>query len=117
MHYLKITDEYKILFLLKILSYFNVGITKFQSARLEKFLEIIKIYDCGYDLIRYGEKNDGCYLVPDILSEVKYLFSAGVGTTIKFEDDINKKYNIKTFFLYIFFYIFFKRFSFIINLV
>jgi len=44
-------------YLLKILSYFNEGITRFQSARLEKFLEIIKIYDCGYDLIRY-EKND-----------------------------------------------------------
>lgn len=86
-------------YLLKILSYFNVGITRFQSVRLERFLERIKIYDCGHDLVRYGEKNDGGYLVPDILSEVKYLFSAGVGTTIKFEDEINKKYNIKTFFI------------------
>ncbi len=51
------------------------------------------------------------------VSEVKYLFSAGVGTTIKFEDDINKKYNIKSDSSYIFFlYIFFKRFSLIINL-
>ena len=61
-------------YLIKILSYFNVGITRFQTTRLNNFLEKIKIIDCGYELIRYGEKNDGGYLVPDILEEVKYFF-------------------------------------------
>lgn len=86
-------------YLIKILSYFNMGITRFQTTKLNNFLEKIKIIDCGYELIRYGEKNDGGYLVPDILQEVKYFFSAGVGITTKFEDDIIEEYKIKTFFI------------------
>jgi hypothetical protein len=87
-------------YLLKFLSYFNIGLIRFhQPERLINFLDSIKIYDCGYDLIRYGEKNDGGYLVPDIMDQIKYLFSAGVGITTKFEDDIASKHNTKNYFI------------------
>ena len=62
-------------FLTKFLGYLNIGMFRFhESKRLNDFLGSIKIYDCGHDLIRYGEKNDGGYLIPDIIDEVKYLF-------------------------------------------
>jgi len=87
-------------YLLKFLSYLNICISRFhESKKLNDFLESIKIYDCGHDLIRYGEKNDGGYLVPNIMDDVKYLFSAGVGITTKFEDDIVSKHNTKNYFI------------------
>ena len=87
-------------YLLKFLSYFNIGLIRFhQPERLINFLDSIKIYDCGYDLIRYEEKNDGGYLVPEIMDEIKYLFSAGVGVTTKFEDNIATKHNTKNYFI------------------
>ena len=42
----------------------------------------------NHKLIRIGENNDGGYLIPDILNEIKYCFSAGVGHTNKFESDL-----------------------------
>lgn len=48
-------------------------------------------------LIRMGDDNDGGYVIPDDLAEVKYCFSAGVGNLIKFEEDCLQKYKIKSF--------------------
>ena len=47
-------------------------------------------------LLRIGDDNDGGYLIPNILDEIKFCFSAGVGHTNKFETDLNKL-NIKSF--------------------
>ena len=41
------------------------------------------------NLQRIGDENDGGYLVPNILSNIKYCFSAGVGHTNKFETELN----------------------------
>ena len=67
---------------------------------LTNFLSKIKIKDYGYPLTRFGEKNDGGYLLPEhILNNLKYILSAGVGDTIQFEKDLKNKFNIKPFFI------------------
>jgi hypothetical protein len=55
---------------------------------VDQFLKKISIYDCGHNLIRIGDSFDGEYLVPDILKEVKYCFTAGVGNNISVEEDL-----------------------------
>jgi len=48
-------------------------------------------------MIRVGNQNgDGGYLVPDLLNDIKYAFSLGVGNEFSFEGDLIKK-NIKCF--------------------
>jgi len=76
---------------LKIPIYFN----DVKKSEILKFLEKCKIYDTGHKLIRVGPKLDGGYLVPDILNEINYCYSPGVGESLKFEDDLYNKYNIK----------------------
>ena len=49
-----------------------------------------------FNLIRIGDKNDGGYLVPDIINDIKYCFSGGVGHTNEFELQL-EKYGIKSF--------------------
>ena len=63
---------------------------------VDQFLKRISIYDCGHNLIRIGDSFDGGYLVPDILKEVKYCFTAGVGNNISAEEYL-KKINVKCF--------------------
>ena len=45
-------------------------------------------------LIRVGSEADGGYLVPNIMSQIDYCFSAGIGSNIQFEKDL-LKYDIK----------------------
>jgi len=86
----------------KILSYFNIYIFNSSSSKNRKditnFFNKLKIYDCGYKLIRIGGPEDGGYLVPDIFknTKVKYCFSPGVGAQTSFEDNL-LNYNIKSF--------------------
>ena len=60
---------------------------------VDQFLKKISIYDCGHNLIRVGDSFDGGYLLPDILKEVKYSFTAGVGNNISAEEDLKKLEN------------------------
>ena len=62
----------------------------------EKFVDKIKIYDSGHDLIRLGNQKDGGYLIPNIIENIHLCFSAGVGDDITFEQELKKK-NIKCF--------------------
>lgn len=66
------------------------------DSQIEKVINYFKPTATNHKLIRIGEKNDGGYLIPDILKEIKYCFSAGVGHTNEFETDLNK-YKIKSF--------------------
>ena len=49
------------------------------------------------NLIRIGAMSDGGYLVPNILDNIKYCFSAGIGNISSFEKELSKKYLIKSF--------------------
>ena len=58
---------------------------------LNNFLKKIKVYNLGYDLVRIGQQNDGGYLVPNIIDQIDYCFSPGVGNTTKFEEELINK--------------------------
>ena len=58
---------------------------------LNNLLKKIKVYNLGYDLVRIGQQNDGGYLVPNIIDQIDYCFSPGVGNTTKFEEELINK--------------------------
>ena len=43
------------------------------------------------NLIRIGSINDGGYIVPNILEDIKYCYSAGIGFNYDFELELEKK--------------------------
>lgn len=48
------------------------------------------------NLIRIGSINDGGYIIPDILEEIKFCYSAGIGFNYDFESELANK-NVKCF--------------------
>ena len=75
------------------------NISYFKNINKNKLYELIKLfhpYDLGYDLIRVGNNEDGGYLVPNCLDDIKFCFSAGVDDKISFENDLYNR-NIKSF--------------------
>jgi hypothetical protein len=68
-----------------------------RKSEVLDFAKMCKIYDTGLDLLRIGPKSDGGYLVPNILKEIEYCYSPGVGLSTKFEDHLLFDYNIKSF--------------------
>jgi hypothetical protein len=83
----------------KILLKFNLILIRYNSDLkkfIYQFLTKIKIIDSGYRLIRIGAKNDGGYLIPDILNQIEFAFSPGVGGAAAFEDHL-ENYKIKSF--------------------
>jgi hypothetical protein len=74
----------------------NLKLGRFNQDKVKSFLKKIKIIDSGHELIRIGENTDGGYLLPDILDQVEYCFSPGVGNSDTFENHL-LKYNIKPF--------------------
>jgi len=85
-------------FIIYIFSKFNIAVFKnTKKEYLNRFLKKIFIWDCGYKLIRVGQKKDGGYVLPDLLNDIRYCFSPGVGDTSSFEDELLNKYNIKCF--------------------
>lgn len=78
---------------LKIPFHFNAV----QKSDVLDFLKKCKIYDVGKKLIRIGPPGDGGYLVPDILDQIEYCYSPGVGESTKFEDTLLSNFNIKSF--------------------
>jgi hypothetical protein len=65
-------------------------INKNQIKKINKFLKSIIIIDSGYKLIRIGENSDGGYLIPNIIDQIQFCFSIGVGQTTSFEDHLSK---------------------------
>ena len=80
-----------------LFSYFGLYYEKITPK--EKILELIKLLKpikSQLNLIRLGSENDGGYLVPDDLKNIKYNFSPGVGNYSNFENDL-LKYGIKSY--------------------
>ena len=74
----------------------NLKLSRFNQDKVKIFLRKIKIIDSGHKLIRIGANTDGGYLLPNILDQVEYCFSPGVGDIDTFENHL-LKYNIKSF--------------------
>tara|TARA_B110001450_G_scaffold256066_2_gene285329 strand:- start:295 stop:1089 length:795 start_codon:yes stop_codon:yes gene_type:complete len=75
------------------------GARAYRQVSEEKILNLIKCFrpmKTQFDLKRIGDKNDGGYLIPDIINEIKYCVSGGVGHTNEFEFQL-EKLNIKSF--------------------
>ena len=71
---------------------------KSSSAKeIHKLIKKMNPAGSFHQLIRLGDDHDGGYVIPDDLKGVKYCFSAGVGDLIKFEEDLLKRYKIKSF--------------------
>ena len=67
----------------------------FTSKRTElhkiyEFLKIARPKSLNIQNIRIGGDNDGGYVVPNDLDNLKYCFSPGVGQISKFEDELTK---------------------------
>ena len=65
----------------------------------ESILEIIDLLrpsNLGYEHIRLGGDGDGSYVIPKVLNDIKYCFSAGDGGNCTFEKEL-EQYNIKSF--------------------
>lgn len=71
--------------------YLNANDNLKLQVQFENLFSKIFIYDTGHKLIRLGAEKDGGYLVPDILDEIKYLFSPGVSNETSFDEDCYKK--------------------------
>lgn len=67
------------------------------NSDLILFIKRFKENYKSVNLIRMGDKSDGGYLVPNILNNIDYCFSPGVGDKSTFEYDLTQKYNIKVF--------------------
>ena len=67
------------------------------SVELRRFFANFRRNYVSCNLIRIGGDGDGGYLLPDILSDVKYCFSPGVGDIAKFEEELDRSYGIKSF--------------------
>jgi len=77
-------------FIKNILIKNNLSLKKFKKDKVKTFLKKIKIIDSGHKLIRIGANTDGGYLIPNILDQVEYCFSPGVGNSTTFEDHLLK---------------------------
>ena len=63
---------------------------------IKSIIDLFKPFNLNIPLRRIGSENDGGYLVPNILDDLKYCFSPGVGKSSNFEKDL-EKYNITSF--------------------
>ena len=80
-----------------IINYF--GAKAYRQVSNEKILNLIKCFKpikTQFNLKRIGDKNDGGYLIPDIINDIKYCVSGGVGHTNEFELQL-EKFGIKSF--------------------
>lgn len=78
----------------------NYDISKLNSEKINIKDLIYRLHPIklkNTKMVRIGNPSgDGGYLVPDILNDIKYVFSLGVGNETSFEEDMIKK-NIKCF--------------------
>ena len=79
---------------------FALGFNVERISSSEDIIFFISQFNKNYkftELIRVGSDGDGGYLLPDILKNISYCFSAGVGEISKFEKHLSQNYKIKSF--------------------
>lgn len=82
----------------KFLLIFGIGIYVGESKQnLKKFIKKFQPFDLGYNLIRIGSRNDGGYLIPNILDKIDFCISPGVDKTVLFEKQLLHEYKIKSY--------------------
>ena len=70
----------------------TLGVSVSRTPKRTDLLKVIELYRprklINYGLVRIGGANDGGYVIPDCLGEVRHCFSPGVDTTATFECDL-----------------------------
>ena len=61
--------------------------------KITSFLNMVHPKSLDIENIRIGGENDGGYIIPNDLKDVKYCFSPGVGSISKFEKELIQKKN------------------------
>jgi hypothetical protein len=69
---------------------------KVKDSLIFDLLNLIKPKKLSVMNVRIGGNNDGGYVIPNDLENIKYCFSAGVGSIYQFENELSKM-NIKSF--------------------
>ncbi len=57
------------------------------KEKVEGFIKSLHPIKTEHDLVRWGDKHDGGYLIPNDFEGIKALFSPGVGGVSAFEED------------------------------
>jgi len=106
MNILNFKKYIKILFNFGIFAFVSTLLSRFRinfnlkikdHKKINKLLNLLKIYKTNFKLLKIGDNNDGTYIVPKILHKINYCISIGVGDTVTFENHLYKKYKIKSF--------------------
>ena len=67
------------------------------KIRIIKFINLFKIkIPSNIEMVRVGSKYDGGYVIPNILNQIDFCFSAGIGNNCSFEKEL-RNFNIKSF--------------------
>lgn len=75
----------------------RLGYTLSKPDEVELFLSRIRKAYVPVDLVRIGGDSDGGYLTPDIFDTITHCFSPGVDRVARFEAELSKRYQIKSF--------------------
>ena len=95
---MKYKIKFKIINIINLfINYLNLHIdSSINKKSIINLIELMKVRDLGFNLIRVGPNNDGGYLIPDILNEIEDCFSPGIGNIYEFEKELRTK-NISLF--------------------
>ncbi len=80
--------------------FYKFGLNLERNSDVNEIVDFIDKFKSNYistELIRIGGNDDGGYLVPDVLENINFCFSAGVGDVSNFEKELSIKHNIKSF--------------------
>ncbi len=81
----------------KLLNFFGAkSYRQVSDKNISDIISLLKPYDTGISLLRIGGDEDGGYLVPNILNDIKFCFSPGVGNSSTFEKNL-EDYGITSF--------------------
>lgn len=72
-------------------------LSEVSTNEVSLFLKKIHPISTEHELIRVGSQNDGGYLIPNDLSDIKYCYSPGVSTNSDFEKELFYKYGIESY--------------------
>ncbi len=73
------------------------------KEKVEGFIKSLHPVKTEHELVRWGDKHDGGYLIPNDFEGIKALFSPGVGGESAFEEDFYrhcKPTNLKDIYIY-----------------
>ena len=87
----------KLEFLNYFINFYNAkSYRQVDQTKIKNLIKLFRPFNTNFDLIRIGSDHDGGYLIPNLINDLKYCFSPGVGKSSSFEKNL-KKYNIKSF--------------------